>query len=154
LRPPLRPCNIQDIGFRNLVGCPLNVYYSGRYNMTGNPRKEGEECSFTPKSCHEQFKFHLGKNPYSTDFHWAWDSQTKFEGTQVGHNFVFRLQAKDDIVVDSVTILPTFVQDCPHLLLADETDETTVGQRPALEIQRLRGASGKSTPEYDDGEEF
>jgi hypothetical protein len=80
LRPPLRPCNIQDIGFRNLVGCPLNVYYSGRHNMTGIPRKDGEECSFTPKSCHEQFKFHLGKNPYSTDFHWAWDSRLSASG--------------------------------------------------------------------------
>jgi len=115
LRPPLRACNTQDIGFRNLVGCPLNVYYSGTYNMTGSPRQADEACSLTQKSCHEEFKFHLGKNPYSDDFHWGWDSQTKFEGTFVGHNFVFRLQANDHIVVDTVTVEPTYVLDCPNI---------------------------------------
>lgn len=126
LRPPLRPCNTQDIGFRNLVGCPLNVYYSGMYNMTGLPHATPDaNCSFTPKSCHEQFKFHLGKNPYSADFMWAWDSQTKFEGTYVGHNFVFRLTAHDDIVVDSVTIEPTYIQDCSD---ADTKEWWTVVQ--------------------------
>lgn len=123
LRPPLRACNTQDIGFRNLVGCPLNVYYSGMFNMTGKPRNTDEACSLTPKSCHEEFKFHLGKNPYSSDFHWGWDSQTKFEGTYVGHNFVFRLQANDDIVVDSVSIQPTYINDCPSVALEEAIEK-------------------------------
>ncbi|CAB9505734.1 expressed unknown protein [Seminavis robusta] len=140
LRPPLRPCNTQDIGFRNLVGCPLNVYYSSTFNMTGQPRAAGEACSFTPKSCHEQFKFHLGTNPYTTDFMWAWDSQTKFEGTYVGHNFVFRLRANDDIVVDSVTVQPTYVQECAELMENQQHNDhfrKSILARPKREIREF-----------------
>merc|ERR1712125_136565 len=49
-----RPCNTMDIGFRNHVGCPLHVYYTG---MQGANITSGEQ------TCREDFKFHLGINP-------------------------------------------------------------------------------------------
>jgi hypothetical protein len=112
------------------------------YNMTGIPRVDGQDCAFTPKSCHEQFKFHLGTNPYSNNFHWDWDSQTKFEGTYVGHNFVFRLQAKDEIVVDSVTVLPTYVEDCGGPDALSEED----GFLQSLGVQQSESLSSSSIP--------
>ena len=44
-----------------------------------------------------------------------WHSKTKYEGTYVGHNFVFRLAKDERIVVDSVSLHPTRVIDCPGL---------------------------------------
>ena len=34
-----------------------------------------------------------------------WESKTKYEGTYVGHNFVFRLAKDENIVVDSIADL-------------------------------------------------
>ena len=44
-----------------------------------------------------------------------WQSKTKYEGTYVGHNFVFRLAKDENIVVDSIALQPTKVIDCPGL---------------------------------------
>ena len=44
-----------------------------------------------------------------------WNSKTKYEGTYVGHNFVFRLAKDERIVVDSIALQPTRVIDCPGL---------------------------------------
>ena len=44
-----------------------------------------------------------------------WNSKTKYEGTYVGHNFVFRYAKDERIVVDSVALHPTRVIDCPGL---------------------------------------
>jgi len=110
-----RNCNALDVGFRNEVGCPLNVYYTGMYQQNSNPIPEDAEQAVTPSSCHEKFKFHLGNDPLPPDFMWDWASQTKFESTMVGHNFLFRLAKDERIVVDSVTLAPTMVIDCPEL---------------------------------------
>ena len=66
----MRPCNVLDVGFRNEVGCPLNAYYSGMYQLKGAVKPRGNnlpmgpqadalinENAHTPKSCHEVFKF-------------------------------------------------------------------------------------------------
>lgn len=66
----MRLCNALDIGFRNEVGCPLNAYYSGMYQLKGAVKPRGNnlpltaqaksvatENAQTPKSCHEVFKF-------------------------------------------------------------------------------------------------
>jgi hypothetical protein len=92
-----RPCNTMDIGFRNEAPCPLHVYY-----VSG----EGESCA-------EAFKFHLGVESVVPDFHWDWTSQTKYEGSFIGHTFHFRLASNPTILVDTVTLSPVVVTDCP-----------------------------------------
>ena len=92
-----RPCNTMDVGFRNAASCPLHGYY-----VTG----EGE-------SCREEFKFHLGVEAQTADFIHDWQSQTKYEGTFIGHTFHFRLASNPTVLVDTITLQPTIVTDCP-----------------------------------------
>jgi len=92
-----RPCNTMDIGFRNVAPCPLHGYY-----VSG----EGE-------SCQEDFKFHLGVEKVTPDFMWDWKSPTKYEGTFIGHTFHFRSAANPAILVDTITLQPIVVTDCP-----------------------------------------
>jgi hypothetical protein len=92
-----RPCHTMDIGFRNVASCPLHAYY-----VNG----EGNECT-------ERFKFHLGVESQTSDFMKDWVSQTKFEGTFVGHTFHFRLASNPTILVDAITLQPVIVTDCP-----------------------------------------
>jgi hypothetical protein len=94
-----RPCNTMDIGFRNESPCPLHVYYVS--------------AGTDPNSCSESFKFHLGVESVVPDFHWDWQSQTKFEGSFIGHTFHFRLASNPTILVDTVTLSPVVVTDCP-----------------------------------------
>lgn len=92
-----RPCNTMDIGFRNVASCPLHGYYV---------KGEGDKCT-------EKFKLHLGVESTTTDFLHDWSSATKFEGTFVGHTFHFRLASNPTILVDTVTVQPIYVTDCP-----------------------------------------
>jgi len=101
-----RPCNTIDLGFRNQVGCPVNIYYAGM---------EGANLDTGDAACSETFKFHMGVNPRPNDFMWDWDSQTKYEGTYVGHKFVFRLAKDPSVLLDQVEVQPTIVSDCPNL---------------------------------------
>lgn len=100
-----RKCNTIDLGFRNQVGCPLHVYWAGNL-------KEVPDQGF---NCGEQFKFHVGTKPATQDFMYDWESTTKFEGTFIGHTFVARLASNPEIVIDSYTLQPTRVMDCPDL---------------------------------------
>jgi hypothetical protein len=102
---PIRPCNTIDLGFRNQVGCPLHVYWANRLH-------EIPEQGF---SCGEKFRFHLGNKPASQDFMRDWESTTKYEGTYIGHTFVARLASDPTVVIDSYTLDPTRVVDCPNL---------------------------------------
>ena len=63
--------------------------------------------------CAEEFKFHLGLHDSPNDYMFDWHSRTKFESTYIGHSFVARLASNPDIVVDSYTVQPTIVRDCP-----------------------------------------
>jgi hypothetical protein len=92
-----RPCNTMDIGFRNVADCPLHGYYV---------RGEGDKCT-------EKFKLHLGVESVTNDFVHDWTSATKYEGTFVGHTFHFRLASNPTILVDTVTLQPIYVTDCP-----------------------------------------
>jgi hypothetical protein len=102
---PVRQCNTMDVGFRNQVGCPLNVYWAGTTSEKDVPT--------TGFVCGEQFRFHLGTKPATQDFMHDWESATKFEGTFIGHTFVARLTSDPSVVVDSYTLRPTPVIDCP-----------------------------------------
>jgi hypothetical protein len=95
-------CNIVYQGFRNLQSCPLNVYYTGM-----QPAAHG------PMECNEEFKFHLGAED-GNDAR-KWQDNTKFESTFVGHTFVARVASNPDIVVDTFTLQPTEIHDCPGL---------------------------------------
>jgi len=102
--PEARPCNTVDISFRNQVGCPLHVYWANRLD-------EASVEGF----CGEKFKFHLGTKPAPQDFMLDWDSATKFEGSYIGHTYVARLASDPSIMIDSYTVQPTRIIDCPHL---------------------------------------
>ena len=111
-----RPCNTVDISFRNQVGCPLHVYWANRL----------DEVPTEGFSCGEKFKFHLGTKPAPQDFMLDWDSATKFEGSYVGHTFVARLASDPSVVIDSYTVEPTKIIDCPNLRkqqIASSVDE-------------------------------
>lgn len=95
-------CNIVYQGFRNLQSCPLDVYYTGM-----QPAAHG------PMECNEEFKFHLGAED-GNDAR-KWQDSTKFESIFVGHTFVARLASNPDIVVDTFTLQPTEIHDCPGL---------------------------------------
>jgi hypothetical protein len=99
----LRPCNHIDIGFRNAANCPLHAYYIPyQHALSAGP----QQCPA------EEFRFHLGLDPITPDFHWDWQSNTKFEGSAIGHSFAFRLASNPSILVETVTVEPTKVIDC------------------------------------------
>lgn len=97
-----RPCNTWDVGFRNVAGCPL----SGYYVHSSNNNSGGGGCT-------EKFQFHLGVDTHASDFYESWTSDTKFEGTFVGHTFSFRLAHDPTVEVERVTLAPTYITDCP-----------------------------------------
>jgi hypothetical protein len=105
-----RPCNTLDIGFRNVASCPLHGYF-----VSG----EGE-------SCREEFKLHLGVQSITSDFIHDWVSQTKYEGSFIGHTFHFRLASNPSILVDTITLQPVIVTDCPMssaaAIVAEQSD--------------------------------
>jgi len=104
---PVRPCNTIDIGFRNQVGCPIHMYWANQLSGPEVP-EEGFNCG-------EKFKFHLGTKPAPQDFMWDWNSMTKYEGSYIGHTFVARLASDPNVVIDTYTIEPTRIIDCPNL---------------------------------------
>jgi hypothetical protein len=92
-----RDCNRQEVGFRNVLDCPLHGYF------------------LEEETCDPVFKFHLGVDagyPRVADFMDDWNSRTKFEAGLLGHTFVFR-SAHTGAEVDRITLLPTTVSDCP-----------------------------------------
>jgi hypothetical protein len=98
-------CNIVYQGFRNLLpNCPLNIYYAGMQEATDGPMQ-----------CKEEFKFHLGLRDNTPNYMYDWDSRSKFEATFIGHTFSARLATNPDIAVDSFTLQPTEIHDCPGL---------------------------------------
>jgi hypothetical protein len=102
---PNRPCGTIDIGFRNKASCPLHGYY------LKDERVEGKGYG----QCTELFRLHLGfPNTDAVDFRNDWVSPTKFEGSYIGHSFVFR-NAHDNKWVQTVTLQPTYITDCPGL---------------------------------------
>jgi len=127
--PTLKQCNAMDIGFRNMAGCPLDVYWQA------------------PDTCQERFKFHLGTNAYAPDFTWDWESPTKFENTKMGHTFVFKSPSRPDRIVDQVTLAPTRIVDCPDL---KQTVAAAVGSKDAVV---LRTGEILPTNEGEGGEE-
>jgi hypothetical protein len=119
--PPLRPCNTLDVGFRNVAGCPLHGYYV---------RGDG-------KSCSEHFKFHLGVERATGDFMWDWHSPTKYEGSFIGHSFHFRLASNPSVLVDTITLQPTVITDCPAP--AQALTVTIQGAADAVTLGRMNG---------------
>jgi hypothetical protein len=116
--PPrvFRPCNTIDIGFRNMAGCPLHGYY-----IAGSANSN----STNDAVCQEKFRFHLGMNRQAPDFMWSWDSPTKFEGSFVGHAFSFRLASDPSVLVETVTLQPTRIVDCPELSSQAQVNQVT-----------------------------
>uniref|UniRef100_A0A7S2VA82 Uncharacterized protein n=1 Tax=Entomoneis paludosa TaxID=265537 RepID=A0A7S2VA82_9STRA len=90
-----------------MANCPLHGYYIAHHHNNAT--------TASSSSCQEKFKFHLGLNRLPQDFMWGWDSATKFEGSFVGHSFAFRSAADPSILVETVTLQPTRIIDCPNL---------------------------------------
>lgn len=102
---PVRPCNTIDVGFRNQVGCPIHMYWA---NQLSDVPGQGFSCG-------EKFRFHLGTKPAPQNFFDDWNSMTKFEGSYIGHTFVARLASDPNVVIDSYTLEPTRIVDCPSM---------------------------------------
>lgn len=134
---PFRMCNTIDLGFRNMANCPLHGYYVQRM-----PDVEVEKLQDYQQVEHdtqkpvyqEHFKFHLGMNSTNPDdFMWGWDSATKFEGTFVGHSFAFRSAADPNVLVQTYTLRPTRIPDCPNLKNKPQVNRvTSVGMAAAV----------------------
>jgi hypothetical protein len=115
-------CHIVYQGFRNLLpNCPLNVHYVGMQEATNGPME-----------CKEAFKFHLGLKDDTRDYMNDWNSRTKFEATFVGHTFSARLATNPDIVVDSFTLQPTEIHDCPGL------EQKAIAQQHVIEANGIQ----------------
>lgn len=151
--PPaeFRRCNTIDLGFRNMANCPLHGYYIARLNDDQvESLAEYEEVDDRHPVYQEYFKFHLGMNPASEDFMWGWDSATKFEGTFVGHSFAFRSADNPDILVETHTLRPTRIPDCPNLRNKHQVNRVTsigIGQAVILptglhQVSNITDSSG------------
>jgi hypothetical protein len=127
-----RMCNTIDLGFRNMANCPLHGYYISSSPMAQSPMLD--ESGASKSTYTESFKFHLGMNHQKpADFMWGWDSATKFEGTLVGHSFAFRLAANPNMLVQTYTLQPTRIPDCPHLKNKAQVNRvTSVGMAQAV----------------------
>jgi hypothetical protein len=91
-------------GFRNtLPNCPLDVYFAGTGELT---------TTNGPLQCNEKLTFRLGNE--DLDNAYEDEGRIKFEVTYMSHSFVARLQSNPDIVVDTFTMQPTEVHDCPR----------------------------------------
>ena len=111
----MKLCNMVYLGFRNtLPNCPLDVYYAG----------VEQGIADGPMQCAEKFKLHLGNEQHSSTM--DWESSLKYEATFIGHTFVARLKSNPDVVVDSFTLQPTEIHDCPSRKQKVETVEQVV----------------------------
>jgi len=99
-----RNCNTVDVGFRNEAGFPLSVYWASNL----------EEIPVHGFSCAESYKFHMGVKAATQDFMFDWNSNTKYEGSLIGHTFVARKADDPSVVVDKYTLEPTRIIDCPR----------------------------------------
>ncbi|KAL3914709.1 MAG: hypothetical protein SGILL_005992, partial [Bacillariaceae sp.] len=129
--PEVRPCNTIDVGFRNQVGCPIHVYWA---NQLEDIPEEGFSCG-------EKFRFHLGTKPAPQDFFEDWNSITKFEGSFIGHTFVARLASDPSVVIDTHTLQPTRVIDCPNL-----KQQVSVASKDEKEAEAVVESQGTVTP--------
>jgi hypothetical protein len=108
-----RRCHTMDIGFRNMANCPLHGYYV--------------DSDDSGTSCTEEFKLHLGVDSVTHDFFNDWTSNTKFEGTFIGHTFHFRLASNPTVLVETVTLAPVIVTDCPTTSVAAQVSVGSLG---------------------------
>lgn len=66
---------------------------------------------------------------------------TKFEGSYIGHTFVARLASDPNVIIDTYTLQPTRIVDCPNLKqqFAVET------KMPAKEAEAVVEPQGTTT---------
>ena len=69
---------------------------------------------------------------------WDWASQTKYEGSFIGHTFVARKADDPSIVVDKFTLKPTRIIDCPRKEREQEV-VIAVQQEVAEDVQNQEG---------------
>ena len=71
-----------------------------------------------------------------------WDSITKYEGAYMGHTFVARLASNHDIIVDSYTLEPTKIIDCPKA----KKQAVAASSQSRSEAEVVIGAEGTVQP--------
>jgi hypothetical protein len=103
-------CNVLYRGFRNMGKCPVHAHLLTGTAETATTTTISSSSNHLP--FREDFKFHLGVNGQTNHFH-DWDSTTKFQRTFVGQTYIFRLASHPSMVVDTYTVTPTRVVDCP-----------------------------------------
>lgn len=123
----MKRCNLVYQGFRNTLGgkCALDIYYAG-FPDEGS----SSDVALGPMQCDERVKMHLGtahqNNAYQDE------SSLKYEAIFVGHQFVARLASNPDIVVDTFTLQPTQIHDCPR------RQATPVAQEQVIEFNGIQ----------------
>lgn len=139
---PLRHCHTLDIGFRNMLPCPVHGYYVTKQQ----PSSPDEEKKDDDIICSERFKFHLGiaRNDMTDIFH-DWQSNIKYENTFIDHIFRFRLATNPDVIVDTVTIEPTYIYDCPSMMAAAVTEEEETTIAPDETTTTVSSSSASTT---------
>lgn len=101
-------------------------------------------------ACQESFKFHLGTQQHDMKhFMNDWTSSTKYEGTFVGHTYHFRLAHDPTVLVQTVTLAPTQVMDCPEEKVAVAIG--VGGEAEPLAVGRQEGFGDGTDDEEDNG---
>jgi hypothetical protein len=155
-----RRCNQIDIGFRNAANCPLHGYYipNAQAVLQENLATKALKATMsntTATSCPmEEFKLHLGMHGASKDFHWDWASNTKFEGSAIGHTFAFRLASNPSVLVDTITLEPTRIIDCPAPDKLSEVQITADSIIMPVRFGRRYGGHQNATEYYANATEY
>lgn len=142
---PLKHCHSIDLGFRNMLNCPIHGYY-----VTKQQSQESQSGDVNDMICSERFKFHLGTqatNNFPNVF-MDWKSNIKYENTFIDHIFRFRLASNPNVIVDTITVKPTYIYDCPLLTSTSSIGTgttTTTAESIASNEGRAVGISSSSS---------
>ena len=85
---------------------------------------------------------------------WDWSSQTKYEGSYIGDTFVARRADDPSIVVDTYTLEPTRIIDCPkqkkkQVVTTSLKQEVTAGVQNAESCPSDANANGNDVEDIN-----
>lgn len=85
------------------------------------------------------------------DFMWDWSSQTKYEGSFIGDTFVARRADDPTVVVDTYTLEPTRIIDCPKQK-KQQVVTTSLKQEVAAGVQNAESCQSDANTNDNDVE--
>ena len=112
-------CNVLSKAFVNVVGCPVDVYFSPPDHDRGDVPAGQVGPTLEDRSC-ERFAMHLGpmrpyraSDPGTRDLDDGWRSPLAFQSTYNRHSFVARM-SHDGSLVGRIDLDHDEVTDCPE----------------------------------------